>query len=172
MNKKIIAIIICSILAIIIFISLMYGKGFFMSFQESVSLDYQRIDINGNEIIHIRIWGNSNLVGDAGEFILDDKDDIEYLLNFINALELVNKEMPKQRNFQNNGHFYLEIYGNNDYEDRKEILDIFLFTTQYLSVIHRGHDWDYTDYFIKDSGYNCITQSSRTYEFLYELINR
>jgi len=140
-----------------------------MTFQESVRLNYQ-IKSDEKEIIYIRIWGNSSLTGDVGEIIIDDNRDVEYILNYINSLELVQREMPKQRNFQNNGHFYIDIFEKDSFAEKAEILDTLLFSTQYLSVVHKGYDWDYTDYYIKNVGYNPITKTSNVYQFLYDLI--
>ena len=170
MFKKIIKlsiIIICCLGIIFLVLFLCYGKDFIRTFKKKESLNYH--DIRGIQVNRIN--------NGTGTIQIEDKDDIERILSYLNSLELIREKIPKNESpdydgdidkylskFDNIGFFTISLYGSTS--------DGIAFTTEYLTVYHNGYDWDYTSYYIVDSGYNPEDNSSKFYDFMVELISK
>ena len=167
MNKKIVLIFLGCI-CIVFLILLLYREDILNMFRKSESLNYNK------EVSYIIIFARNNpdLAGKNKEIKLDDKEKIESFINYVNSLELIEKEkIPNDRNFQNNGHFSVHIYGKDSvFGEDVGVLDSFQFSTYYLTIFRNGYDWEHTDYYIKDSGYNSKDKSNKISQYLYNLL--
>ena len=165
-NKKVIAVVIFCMLAIIFFFTLAYGKEFFMSFRKSTSLNYQRDDVT---YINIRSTGN---LTDINNVIINDPEKIEEIIIFINSLDIVEvNKVPKNKfGYDLKNYGWISIYFGESSEYNPG--DIIEFYTDYMGASYNGRDWEGKHYYRKNSGYNNQTKSSNVYEFLHDLINK
>jgi len=132
--------------------------------KDGVNLNYN----NDRDIEYIRITSNFDLGMNSRQFEITDKAIIDKLLNYINSLELIEGLEPSHSHLYDKGSFMISIY-KPDAELSNPVSIIF--TTRYLSVSYSGYDWEHTDYYIKDSGYNPINKSTKITKYLYELLN-
>ncbi len=137
----------------------------------------QSVTLNYVEDISYIIVSDKGRLGttEDGIFSIEiyDKEDIEKILNYLNSLELI-EEIPSFEYFpdlnERFSYFSIDII-KVGYEEDDTAHDLLSFQTTYMSISRGGFDCRSTIYYIKDSGYNPITKSSKTYEFLNELIN-
>jgi len=166
--KKILFIILICIVIFIILIIIANWKNILRSFKPVVSLNYQE-DIANIEYIEISDKGRFRVPADDNRFVFKiyDKEEIKKIIDYLNSLELIaDKRSIKYNNDLNSiGYFTIFI--------QKRNLDHTLieFMTNYLTFLPNGYDWEYTEYYIKDSGYNPKTAKSKTFDFLYDLIH-
>ena len=154
------AIIILCCLVIVLALYSCYEKTLLRIFKKKESLNYH--NINSIEVI-------PRNVRDVGVIQIENKEDIEKILNYLNSLELIKEKKPNYKinsrdGLSQVGYFTIHFYGYNS--------DGITFTTEYLTIYHGGHDWDYTSYYIVDSGYNPNNNSSKFSDFLDELISK
>ena len=91
-----------------------------------------------------------------------NKEGIKRLINYLNSLEIIKEESPEGTSEA--GYFTIYIYG--------EQSDSISFYDKYLSITPAEKcDCFFTEYYIADSGYNPKDGSSKTLNFLDDLIS-
>ena len=106
------------------------------------------------------------------EVEITNRADIEKIINYLNSLVLIEDNPAEYEDIDLYEVGYFEIFINRDKnENGPEDYDIIAFQTNYLAFIPGGSDCEEIRYYIKNSGYNPKTKSSKTFEFLYDLIN-
>jgi len=191
LSKKILTIILLSIIIIVVFIviilyivtienitdiknrDIVYQKDLSMSSKQGVSLAYNEDIANINYIeIHDKGRFGLQIVNGRSIFRIDDREKIEKIIDYINSLELVEDEkviynFNYKTDLNSLGYFTIFI--------QKDNLEYTLieFMTHYLTLVPSDTcDCNSTSYYIKDSGYDPITKNSKTFEFLYDLIHK
>ena len=131
-------------------------------------IDDSEIIINDMECIKIYDKESIDI-----EFIeIHDKEDIEKMIKFLNSLELIEDNPTEYEPFdrENIGFFDIALFRNNGNKNSVGY-DWIVFHTNYMEFVPEGHDSEGTRYFIKNSGYNSKTKSSKTFAFLYDLLH-
>jgi len=164
-NNAIRPIVLFGIILVISIIALVYWKNYtgvpVMSLQESMNLDYNA-DISSIKIITV---GSKPFVNNEATVIIEDNENIHEIISYVNSLQLAPDEIPEDYTYYD-VNFYLYVYKNNSSE-----IDAFVFTKNYVSFSSDSSEQKRgLDYYIMDSGYNPITQSSNVYKFLYDVI--
>ena len=130
--------------------------------------------MNYKNMDYIEVYPSS-----GGYIKIEDSEDIEKILDNFNSLKVIKEKIPSKSK--------LEYHGEGKYEEYLERLretgafsisfhgsssDRIYFTNEYFTIYHNGYDWDYTEYYIIDSGYNPEDNSSKFYDFMVELISK
>lgn len=160
-------------------------KNFRMPYKQGISLNYHE------DIAYIEISDKGRLglpevdISNEGRLELglpernirnilkiDDAEKIKKIIDYINSLELIEDKVTipnfdYSTDLNSIGYFRIDIYKVNSEEP-----DAIVFMTNYLTFLLNGYDWEYTDYYIKNSGYHSKTANSKTFEFLYGLIHK
>lgn len=131
---------------------LCYGDILFRVFKKKENLNY-------NDITHIDFIPEHSM--DVGVIHIENKDDIEQIINYLNSLDLIKQKIKyniKSTNELNEiGHFIIKLYGASS--------DGIVFTTEYLTIYRNGDDWENISYYILNSGYNSEDKTSNFYNF-------
>jgi len=144
-----------------------------LDYQEKVS--YIVITIYDPRLIEILNGKAGIKINDIGEIDIEihDREDIEKIIKYLNSLKLIEDNLIEYVPFDRNNVGFFEIFIFRDgFENDSDAVDIIAFETNYLAFIPNGHDWKETRYYIKNSGYNHKTKTSKTFNFLYDLINK
>ena len=155
--KFVIIVLLCVMITFFV-LFLHYGDALFRTFKTKENLNYS--NINNIKVLHVN--------DDIGSIQVENKEDIEKILNYLNSLDLIKEKRPdyninSMSELSDIGYFSIYFSGSS--------FDAITFTTEYLTIHHNGHDWDYTSYYIKDSGYNPEDKTSNFYNFLSELVS-
>lgn len=164
MSKTKIKILILIVISItVIVISIIYEREISRNFKQKESFNYQSIEIGCIEVI-----GRNK-----GGIKIEKIEDIVKILNYLNSLELIKEKSPnyntqKTEDSDKIGYFRVIFNPGRNFND--VVCDAFTFKTDYITVHNKGYDYDYTDYYIVDSGYNPKDQSSNFSVFLDEIL--
>gem|GEM_PF-5925147 len=161
MNKKIAAFILCCIITILFLVVMIYGKNIFRLFKQSVYLNYHE------EIAYIEL--GKRFSKDGNYVRIENREDIEKILNFLNSLELIEENVIRY-NPPDLSYFTISIIRSNP-EVVGRPPDLLSFQTDYISFSQDGRDWESKRYYIKNSGYDNQTKKSKVYEFLYDMLS-
>ena len=177
MNKKRIIILLCVIF--LVFMVILFRDNI-IRFQLSTKLNYnENVDYITIEIYDDRLTkvfeGKPDIkTNDRGRIYIEiyDKKKIEKIIKYLNSLSLMDDTINEYVPFDidNVGYFTIDITKKNS-EEYLHGFDGFAFYTNYMEFVSEGHDHDGIRYYIKNSGYNSTTKSSKTFKFLYDLIN-
>lgn len=157
-RTKLFVIIILLCITIFFVLFLCYEDTLFRVFKKKENLNY-------NDITRIDFIPGHSM--DVGVIHIENKDDIEQIINCLNSLDLIKEKKPnyniKSTNELNEiGHFIIKLYGAS--------FDGIVFTTEYLTIYRNGNDWDNISYYILNSGYNPEDKTSNFYNFLRKYI--
>lgn len=141
---------IISIVNVIAFLTMIFLGIEFIRIINEPEGEIDHLDFKNALVLHIDVdkWYYDK------QIILENKKSIDELLNYINSFELV--EVPK--NYEGrNGHSYRLWLPYHDVT----------ITGEYITV-HKSPDDDKVceEYYIKDSGYNFVTGSSKISRFI------
>lgn len=127
-------------------------------FKKGGSINYNE-NISYIEIFNINIHTKDNVM-----IKIDDKEDIKEIFKYLNSLELVECEPPSHY-FDTNKYTYLAIYG------KEEQLNVITISSRYLYITKKAYNWTNKVYYIKNAGYNPITQNNNIYKNLKKIID-
>ena len=164
-KKKIVFTVVFCVVLFSLFILWVHRERFFISFRESTSLDFQR---SGMEHIHIRSQGN---LIDIDNVVISDAEKIKEIINYLNSLELVEAELPRNlrrriNNFEDVG--WISIYIGESINHNPG--DIVVFWANYMRFVYHGHRVSRT-YYVRNSGFCNEAKTSNIYYFLRNLLN-
>jgi hypothetical protein len=165
LNRKIVIFLLCCIIAILVFIFLAYGKNILRQLKQSVSLNYHA------EIAYIEL--GKRFSEDESEVRIDDHEDIEKILNFLNSLGLIEENVARHypQDLSEIGYFTIDIILSNP-ERVGDAPDLLSFETDYIIFTPKGSDWKSIRYYIKNSGYDNQTKNSKVYQFLCDFVGK
>ncbi|HHX58142.1 MAG TPA: hypothetical protein GX710_09015, partial [Clostridiales bacterium] len=167
MSKRKATVIIIIVIVIISAVIIFCWRPVSRIFKKSSNMNYKNMD-------YIEVYPSS-----GGYIKIEDSEDIEKILDNFNSLKVIKEKIPSKSK--------LEYHGEGKYEEYLERLretgafsisfhgsssDRIYFTNEYFTIYHNGYDWDYTEYYIKDSGYNPEDKTSKFSDFLDELISK
>ena len=174
MNKKLIIILLCIIFLVFIFIIF---RENIIRLKLSTRLNYSEnvayITIYDDRLIEV-VGSNSEIeINSIGDIEIHNREVIEKIIKYLNSLELIEDNLTEYEDVDIDEVEYFDVtIFRNDNEKYLNGYDIIAFQTNYLSFIPEGHDCYGTRYYIKNSGYDPKTKTSKTFEFLYDLINK
>ena len=168
-RKTIIIVLLC---VVVLCLAALLEEGFFTPFKRSVSLSYQK---NEMEYVHVGTWGHSS------DFLLEiyDPEIINQIIDYINSLKIVEIEQPNYlAELTFNGTWedwgFITIYFENGTElDNNYRMpgDLIQFYGKYMVTSYEGRDWAGKCYYVKDFGYDNKTNSNNMYQFLRNLLD-
>ena len=121
--------------------------------------------INYKENISYVEFLNVNRPTEKEEIVkIDNKEDIKEIFDYLNSLELVECEHPSHY-FGDNGYMHIYIYGE------EEQLNVITISPRYLYLTKKSYNWTNKVYYIKNAGYNPITQNNNIYKNLKKIID-
>jgi len=167
-NKKFVFIAVFCFLIFALILALVHKERFFILFRESVSLDFQRDDME-----HILITTRGIYPLDFHDIRIEEPERIREIISYLNSLELVEAELPRNLRtrinaFEDVGRISIYI-GHSPAHSPGDIVE---FWANYMVFTYHGHKaaGRYT-YFVRNSGFRNRTKASNVYQFLYELIS-
>ena len=178
MNKKLIIILLCIIF--LVFIVIIFRENI-IRLKLSTRLNYHEnvayITIYDDRLIEVADGKLEIEINSRRGIEIHNREDIEKIINYLNSLELIEDNLTEyvDVDLDEVGYFSITIFRDgyvNDYQNNLDALEHIAFQTNYLEFIPGGHDWKTTRYYIKNSGYDPKTKTSKTFEFLYDLINK
>lgn len=166
-NKKTIIILCCIIF--IVFLIIVFRDNI-IRFKLSTRLNYHE-NVAYIKIKDARLKKVTD--DDIWDVEITDRKDIEKIIKYLNSLKLIedNPTEYEDVDLDQVGYFEIGIF-RDGYENDSDAYDWIVFQTNYLAFVPSGHDWKATRYYIKNSGYDSKTQNSKTFKFLYDLINK
>ena len=120
-------------------------------------------------------YSNINYIGvklDMQSEVIDiyDIDVINAILKYLNSMTLIKEEIPRkyQVNYIDDYEKYMNRLENCGYFIMSISDSLLCFSNEYVSVTYDGYN--YTSYFVIDSGFNSETNTSKFHEFLYDML--
>ena len=142
----------------------MYGRNIIRLIKGKESIDYNR-DLLYIVIKNIDYYSGSN----RKEVRIDNKEDIEQIVNYINSLELIKEDAP---NYYDGSIEYVDISKSGYFsidlvriDKNRNGYDSLVFSTEYVTVCYNSIEKNAPSYYIVDSGYNPENKTSKFSDF-------
>lgn len=124
------------------------------------------ISINYNEdVAYLEVLNVNNHTKHNGVIKIDNKNNIKEIFEYLNSLELVECRTSSNY-FFDNGYTHIYVYG------LEEQLNVITISSRYVYITKKDYNWDNKVYYIKNAGYNPITQSNNICKNLEKIMDR